>query len=158
MCCHLQLKPLGETWSKEALTFFREQILEIYGQAMVIFRNHISAPLSPQNSAAVDIFWKDTIVENAFDPGRTLSIYLSQKLISKKFAKYIDIQFDEIDDQVNGPLTSSISINSLEFTSSIESTDKSESDDESGVAVDHWLPNLQLKPIGELYESLNHKS
>ena len=55
----MSLKPVDDQWSEEALNFFLDKIQQ--GGNKVIFKNETSAE---RMSAAVDIVWKETIVDN----------------------------------------------------------------------------------------------
>ena len=74
----MSLKPVDDQWSEEALNFFLDKIQQ--GGNKVIFKNDTSAE---RMSAAVDIVWKETIVDNPVS-----FRYVHTYLHNCKFTKY----------------------------------------------------------------------
>ena len=142
--CHLQVIPFDGNWSEKSIAFFQEKIRN-NRPLNVEFRIDLKIP---QNSAAIEVFWKDHIVEHAFDLGREIMVYISQEMIKNKHAKFMDVEIEDIDPEINGALSS------LNQTDTALDSDVSTEDESTlRTPVDHWpKAHITTKPVSKWTE------
>ena len=142
--CHLQVIPFDGIWSEKSIAFFQEKLRN--KPLNVEFRLDLKIP--ENSSAAIEVFWKDHIVEHPFDLGHEITVYMSQEMIKHKHAKFIDVEIEDIDPEINGDFLS------LNLTSGAPDSDVS-TDDESNsrIPVDHWpKPYIKTEPLSKWTE------
>ncbi len=80
--CHLHYYSDEDSVSDEATKFFRDACVDNRFNFTLLFRSYEKMKKNRQWSALVDLQWQETIFDTPYDKGRTVTCFMSTKMIS----------------------------------------------------------------------------